>query len=276
MPAHRKAIDVMRKTGILLAFAVFICSCFTAWAENPDYRVGGGDVLKVTVYDNPDLAGTVRVASDGTILFPLVGQLQIDGLSVSQVAEKIAGALADGYIINPQVSVFIEDFRSKKAVIMGHVTTPGLYELSGPTTLLELISKAGGLTMDAGDTVTIKRKGNDDGSEESILSVDLRSISIQSDGSLDVRILDGDSVFVAKAGMFYVTGEVKKPDTYKMVEGTTLIKAISMAGGFTNIAAKNKVRVIRKQEGTEHVLENVPMHFPILPDDVIVVPESFF
>jgi polysaccharide biosynthesis/export protein len=266
----------MRKISFLLPILLLVFLAFAAFAENRDYRVGGGDVLKVTVYDNPDLAGTVRVASDGTILFPLIGQLQIDGMSVSQVAEHIAAKLVDGYIVNPQVSVFIEDFRSKKAVIMGYVTTPGLYELSGPTTLLELISKAGGLTKDAGDTVSIKCKVADEGSDESILSVDLRSISVQSDGSLDVRILDGDSVFVAKAGMFYVTGEVKKPDTYKIVEETTLIKAISMAGGFTNIAAKSKVRVIRKQEGTEHILENVPMHFPILPDDVIVVPESFF
>lgn len=266
----------MRKTGILFVLGLLLCCSLSAWAEIRDYRVGGGDVLKVTVYDNPDLAGTVRVGSDGTILFPLIGQLQIDGLSVSQVADHIAAKLADGYLIDPQVSVFIEEFRSKKAVIMGHVTTPGLYELAGPTTLLELISKAGGLTKDAGDTVTIKRKGNAETGEESMLSVDLRSISVQSDGSLDVRILDGDSVFVAKAGMFYVTGEVKKPDTYKIVEGTTVIKAISMAGGFTNIAAKNKVRVIRKQEGAEHILEDVPMHFPILPDDVIVIPESFF
>ncbi|MEJ2201223.1 MAG: SLBB domain-containing protein [Desulfuromonadaceae bacterium] len=266
----------MKKTGFLSVFLfVFLsltCFVMIAWADSSDYRVGGGDVLKVTVYDNPDLAGTVRVASDGTILFPLVGQLQIGGMTVSQVADHIAESLADGYLVNPQVSVFIEEFRSKKAVIVGCIATPGLYELSGPTTLLELISKAGGLTKDAGETVTIKRKG----SEESVLTVDLRSISVQNDGSLDVRIMDGDSVFVAKAGMFYVTGEVKKPDTYKIVEGTTLIKAISMAGGFTNIAAKSKVRVIRKQEGTEHVLENVPMHFPILPDDVIVVPESFF
>ncbi len=266
----------MSKPVFLFVVLLLLCSCFCASAQSPDYRVGGGDVLKVTVYDNPDLAATVRVSSDGTILFPLIGQLQIDGLSVSQVADHIAEKLANGYLINPQVSVFIEDFRSKKAVIMGYVTTPGLYELAGPTSLLELISKAGGLTKDAGDTVTIKRKQPDEGSGEAILNVDLRTISVQSDGSLDIRILDGDSVFVAKAGMFYVTGEVKKPDTYKLVEGTTVIKAISMAGGFTNIAAKGKVKVIRKKDGQEQIIENVPLHFAILPDDVLVVPESFF
>ncbi len=247
----------------------------TVMADNSDYRVGDGDILKVTVYDHPDLTTVVRLSSGGQIHFPLIGQVQIGGLTVYQAADVIASRLSGDYIINPQVSVFIEEFRSKKVTIMGEVDKPGLYELSGLTTLLELISKAGGLQKDAGDRVTIHRKAEGRKAEEA-LTINLKDLMESKDASADVLILDGDNVYVAKAGIFYVTGEVKRPDTYRLEEGLTVIKAITMAGGFTNLAAKTRVKIIRKINGQEHVIERVSMYEPVLPDDVMVVPESFF
>ncbi|MEZ4485403.1 MAG: SLBB domain-containing protein [Syntrophotaleaceae bacterium] len=91
-------------------------------------------------------------------MIPLIGEVQIEGHTISEVAQVISSKLEQGYIIDPQVSVFVEEFRSQKTVIMGEVKSPGLYELSGPMSLMELISKAGGLTVDAGDMVTVKRK----------------------------------------------------------------------------------------------------------------------
>jgi polysaccharide export outer membrane protein len=88
--------------------------------------------------------------------------------------------------------------------------------------------------------------------------------------------MDGDTVYITKAGVFYVTGEVKKPDAYKYEEGTTAIKAITMAGGFTDKASKGRIKIIRKVDGKEDVIEKVKMDEPVLPDDVIIVPESFF
>lgn len=247
-----------------------------AFTANSDYQVGDGDVLRVTVYNHPDLTTVVRVSGGGTILFPLVGQLEVDGLTVDQVADKVAGALANGYLVNPQVSVFVEEFRSKKVTVIGEVKNPGLYELSGQTTLLELISKAGGLTQNYGDTVTIHRKNASEGSGTQVLTINLKNVLENGASSLDVPILDGDSVVVAKARVFFVTGEVSRPDAYKFEEGTTVIKAITMAGGFTNLAAKSKVKVYREINGKKNVAERVSMDMPIRPDDVIVVPESFF
>lgn len=261
------------KRFVLFPILLLLVAAGPLRAADNGYRVGEGDVLKVTVYDNPDLSVTTRVNSDGSILFPLVGQVKIGGLSISQVAKKIGSVLADGYIVNPQVSVFVEEFRSKKAVIMGQVVKPGLYELSGPTTLLELISKAGGVTADAGETVTIKRKTSHH--REKILTLDLNKL-MEKGADQDLPIVDGDNVFVSKAGTFYVTGQVNKPDGYKLEEGTSVIKAITMAGGFTNLAAQGKIRIIRKINGKEHVIQNVSMHETVLPEDVIVVPESFF
>lgn len=244
--------------------------------EQQDYRVGEGDVLKVMVYDNPDLNTTTRVSGNGTILFPLVGEMQIEGLSVSQVSAKIAKKLAAGYILNPQVSVFVEEFRSKKANIMGEVKLPGLYELRGSTNLVELISKAGGLTVDAGSEISIKRKNPDNPGQDNIITVNLKSLLEKQETYPNIAIMDGDSVFVPRAGVFYVTGQVKRPDAYKLETGTSVIKAITMAGGFTELASQRRVRLIRQVNGEEVVIEKVPMHTIVLPEDVIVVPESFF
>jgi len=247
-----------------------------ASATDSDYQVGDGDVLRVTVYNHADLSTVARVSGGGTILFPLVGQLKVDGLTVDQVADKVSRALSAGYLVNPQVSVFVEEFRSKKVTIIGQVNNPGLYELSGQISLLELISKAGGLTQDYGDTVTIHRKKSTKDSGTEVLTINLKNVLENGASELDVPILDGDSAVVAKARVFFVTGEVSRPDAYKFEEGTTVIKAITMAGGFTNLAAKGKVKLYREINGKKNVAERVSMDMPVLPDDVIVVPESFF
>jgi len=266
----------MKRRSLLLFLILLLTIAGWALADDTSYLVGDGDVLKVTVYGHPDLTTTIRVNGGGTIIFPLVGLQSVQGMTVDQVAALLAGKLSDGYIVDPQVSVFVEEFRSKKVTIIGQVEHPGLYELSGPTSLLELISKAGGLTKDYGNNVTIHRKNGTGATGEQIITIDLKNVLESGAAALDVPIRDGDSVVVAKASTFYVTGEVKKPDAYKFEEGTTVIKAITMAGGFTNIAAKGKVKVYRKINGKEHVAEKAEMDMPILPDDVIVVPESFF
>lgn len=265
----------MKIMRIFLVVLMLLACSGLARAVESDYRLGDGDVLKVTVYGHADLTTTVRVNSGGTILFPLVGTLQVAGLTVDEAAKTISKALADGYLVNPQVSVFVEEFRSKKVTIIGEVTHPGLYELRGPTTLLELISKAGGLTADYGNNVTIHRKGPGQTNEKTIV-INLKNVLENGAVALDVPIQDGDSVVVAKASVFYITGEVRKPDAYKYEEGTTVIKAITMAGGFTNLASRGRVKVYRKLDGKEQVAEKVSMDMPIQPEDVIVVPESFF
>ncbi len=248
-----------------------------AWAApaQADYLLGPGDVVKISVYDNLDLSTTARVGNDGRIQFPLVGAVPVLGLSVQGVSNQIKTLLADGYLVDPQVTVFVDEYRSQKVVIVGHVRNPGVQELSGPTNLLELISMAGGLGADAGDRVTINRKQGS-GGETEVLRVDLKRLLETGAADLNLQVQDGDNIFIAKAGMFYVTGQVKSPNAYKFENGTTILKAISMAGGFSPIAAESRVRVIRIIDGKETVLGKVSMQEPVVPDDVIVVPESFF
>lgn len=268
---HSKAVGFC-PYFIFFVVLVFLCMISSSLFAQ-DYIVGERDVLRITVYDNPDLTTVARVSGEGTILFPLIGEVKVAGLTIPQIARKIADLLADGYIVNPQVIVFIEEFRSKKVTIIGEVSKPGLYELPGQTTLLELLSKAGGLTKDSGDKAIVKRKISEG---EQTITVNLKQLIEKGDTSIDLTLQDGDSIYIPKAGFFYVTGEVKKPDAYKFEEGTTVIKAVTMAGGFTDKAATKRIKIKRKEDGKEVLLERVGFDDLIKPDDVIIVPESFF
>jgi polysaccharide biosynthesis/export protein len=264
----------MKKYILAAFFLAFFAAVHISFAQ--DYIVGGEDVLKIAVYDNPDLTTVVRVSGDGFIIFPLLGSIKVAGLSTQQIAQKIVGLLADGYVVDPHVSVFVDDYQSKKTTILGQVEKPGIYVLSGDMTFLELLSKAGGLTKDAGDKAVINRKAALSGKGENFITIDLKNLVVEGNTSLDVVIMDGDNIYVPKAGVFYITGEVKKPDAYKREEGATVIKAVTTAGGFTDKAAKGRIRIIRKSEGKEQVLDKVGIDEPVLPNDIIVVPESMF
>ena len=249
-----------------------------SWADTvqDDYLIGTDDVLKITVYDHEDLDVVSRVSGDGSVQFPLLGSVNLGGMTLKEAIEEIQKQLMDGYLVNPQVSIFVEEYRSKKVMVIGHVVEPGVLELSGPTYLLEVLSMVGGLRENAGDEATIKRTLSGDKEGQEILRVDLKRLLETGDAKLNIQIMDKDSVFIAKAGMVYVTGEVGKPDAYKYEEGTTVLKAISMAGGFTQIASKNKIRIVRIVDGKEQILEKASLHEEVKPGDVVVVPESYF
>jgi polysaccharide export outer membrane protein len=264
----------MKISSFILSIALALASVSPCFPQ--DYVVGEGDLLHITVYDHPDLTTDVRIDGEGSILFPLVGQVKISGLSVYRASQKLEGLLADGYIISPHVSILIQEFRSQKATILGQVNKPGLYALNGYTTFLQLLSNAGDLTKEAGDKAIIKRKAGPGAKEEQIITLNLKRLVEMGDTSQNVQIIAGDSIYVMKAGIFYVTGEVKKADAYRFEEGMTVIKAITMAGGFTDKASKGGVKVGRIVDGKEKVLDDVKMDAPVRPDDVIVVPESFF
>lgn len=150
-----------------------------------EYAIGAGDVLSIKVYDHEELTVKVRVTEGGAIDFPLIGQVYVGGLGISAAAERIEVALADGYIIEPQVTIFIEQFKSKKVVVLGPVHNPGLVELNGPITLLELLSQVGGLKDNAGQTATIKRQGN--GTQENI-SINLDRLIRTGDPQQNIQI----------------------------------------------------------------------------------------
>jgi polysaccharide export outer membrane protein len=233
-------------------------------------------VLKIVVYENDDLTTTVRVSGENVIVVPLIGRVDVNGLNISQIADKIKDLLADGYLVDPHVSIFIEEFRSRNVTVLGNVGKPGLYELSEETTLLELLSKAGGVSEDAGSQAIIKRRQPSDKNTLQIIRIDLQRLLEEGDTSVNVTVRDQDSVFIPKADLFYINGQVHRPAAYKCSPETNLLKAVTMAGGFTNIASRSRIKIIRNKNGKKTVISRAKMDASILPDDIIVVPESFF
>lgn len=256
---------------VLLVLSAIFCSFHEAFSD--DYVVGPGDVLRITVFEHENLGTIGRITENGFIIMPLLGSVKVGGLTVPRVSAKLSALLADGYLVTPMVNVFVEEFRSKKTVVLGHVNTPGLLELSGPTTLLQLLSKAGGLKEGSGDTATIKRDNN---GKKEVIVVDLVSLFEGGDLANNISIRDGDTVFVSKGGMCYVTGEVKSPGAYPCKDEPTVLKLIALAGGFSGKAAKSSVNIVRIADGKKNILKNVDLHQSLVPNDVIVVPEGFW
>ncbi|XOF32650.1 MAG: SLBB domain-containing protein [Candidatus Electrothrix sp. YB6] len=251
---------------ILSVFSV----CSSAQADD-SYTIGAGDVLSITVYDHEELTSKLRVSEEGKIEFPLIGDVRVSGLKVSAAAKRIEKALGDGYIVDPQVSILIEQFNSQKIVVLGHVKNPGLMELRGPITLLELISQAGGLQKDAGDTVTVKRtvKG-----KQKIITVDLARLIETGDPQENIQIRGGDTVSVPQGAVCYITGGVKNPGAYPCGRNTNVLKIVSLAGSYTEKGVESGLKINRVVDGKKQVLRKVNESTRLLPDDVIVVPES--
>jgi polysaccharide export outer membrane protein len=263
------------RLGSAIVVVMFLFGWVSA-AVGQDYVVGGADVLAVTVYDNDDLNTVARVSSEGTIIMPLVGRVKVAGLKVSEVVKQITAMYADGYLVDPQVTVFVQEYRSSKATVLGEVNQPGLHELQGSISFLEVISKAGGFTHEAGNVAIVKRQKNGQGVDPDVITINLKKLVEQGDLSMDLPIHNGDRIYVKKAPVFYVSGQVRRPDAYKLEQGTTIIKAITLAGGFTDKAAPAKVKIVRKVNNREEITEHVKMDALVQPEDVIVVPESFF
>lgn len=266
----------MRKTLYLfLLFVIFHAAAWTSQALSQDYVLGEGDVLTISVFGQPDLKSVVRISGDGMVTLPLIGQVRAAGKSVDALSGAIEERLADGYLVEPQVTIFIDEFRNLKATILGGVRSPGLYELKGQTSLLELISRAGGLVENADNEAIIQRNRSNP-EEKEVITIDLTDLMKKGQMHLDLTILNGDHVFIPQKRVFYVTGQVARPNAYGYESGITVIQALTKAGGFSDKAAPRRISIIRTIDGNEQLLKNVNMNDQVYPDDVIVVPESYF
>lgn len=253
-------------------------------AKQKDYIIGPQDVLKIQVWDHPDLEREVHVSREGEFSYPLIGKVHAEGLTVAELEKEITSRLSGRYIINPQVAVTVKEFRSKKVFVLGEVGARGTYPLTGETTLLEILAQAGGPTPEAGREVIVVRPRNnarksnptpvEEAREGEVVVLDLRKL-MEGDISQNIYLRDGDTVYVSKAQYYYVFGEVKKPGRYVLEKGATVLKAITTAGGVTEKAAVNRTKVVREKEGVRAKLK-VKMTDPVLPEDIVMVPESFF
>lgn len=265
--------------GLLARIALlFFCATGIALAQAPQRAepvLGVGDVVKITVYQNPDLSVEARVSELGQINFPLIGAVTVGGLSVSQAQALIEKRLRDGgFVLKPQVTIQTTQIRSSQVSILGQVAKPGRYpiEIVG-SKVSEMIAAAGGVVPGGADVVTLV--GNRDGKPIK-LDIDLPLILQQGRADLDVPVENGDIIYVDRAPSFYMYGEVQRPGQLRLERNMTLMQALAQAGGLTPRGTERGIKVHRKDAtGTERVLE-LKMNDPVQRDDVIYVKESLF
>src|SRR5262245_31206174 len=250
------------------------------------YILGPGDVLRVGVYDNPDLSQEVTIEADGAFSYPLIGRVQAAGLSVRQLESFLTKRFADGYLVSPQVGVTVTQHKSQQVYVMGAVSKPGSYPLQRQTTLLEALSTAGGPTPDAGFEAILTHAA-----DKQALPSGTSKVSVSADGQSAVRVSleqlmaggvpqritlqDGDVIYVPVAAFVYVTGEILRPGKYRLEKDTTIHKAVTLAGGFTKFAATKSMTVQRMVDGKRLDFQAGPNDL-LQAEDVVVVRPSLF
>ncbi len=252
-----------------------------------DYRIGRQDLLEIRVFDLDQMNQTVRVTDDGSITLPLLGRLAVAGLSKSELEALITRLLEARFVRDPQVTIFVKEYESKKVAVSGAVKKPGSYEMLGEKTLLEMISFAGGLDRDLGQEIVIFRRG-DDGTTRRI-PVDLRRLIFDADPTLNLAVEPGDIIYVTtvETVRIFVSGAVKNPNLYEVPrsEPVTVLKAITLAGGTTDRASERRVQIIRTDAAGARTTIAVDLRKvkkgqapdPVLEkDDLVLVPEAFF
>jgi len=215
-----------------------------------DYRIGPKDLLEITVFELPELNQTVRVSEDGSITLSLLGKVQVSGFTAQELEKRLAELLDKQYTKGAHVTVFIKEYQ--KISVIGAVGRPGQYELVGPTTLLQAIAQAGGLTAQAMNELFIYRQGNDGKQERIVVKLE----NLMTGGSQDLNIMlqpkDVVTVPLDQTLNVFVYGEVKSPGAISFMRSKriTLLQAIAQAGGTTEWAKKSRILIKRKDKNT--------------------------
>ncbi len=219
---------------------------FTARANQSEYPLGPGDVIDIAVFQVHELTKTVRINGRGSVILPLLGELELAGLT-AQAAELLLAERLTEFMHDPQVSVFVAEYRSQEISVLGAVKDPGIKNVNRSRTLLEVLTLAGGLSEKAGAQVYVQTTDVDPDSGEKLARnsiVDLRQLLRSPEFNFVLQ--GGDTVFVPEAGIVFVEGAVEKPGAVALERETTVLKAIAQAGGPKYEAIEDEVQVIRQ------------------------------
>jgi len=284
-----------RKTGLssallLAALVVFTGSSVRLPAQTggdgpvTDYRVGPQDVLTITSYDQADLSGKFTVEADGTFTYPLIGRVKAGGLTLRALEDSLKARLKDeGFFRNPQVTVAVETYKSQKIYVIGEVRSPGSIPLSGDMSLVEAIARAGStLPSASGEAIIIHAAPGAIGpatpsqaQDANTERVDLRAMQ-NGAGTLNIVLRDGDTISIPRADSVYVLGQVKNPNAYSLQQkNTTVLQALSLAGGVTDRGSMNRIKIMRVVNGNKKELK-VKITDLVQPGDTILVNDRLF
>ncbi len=244
-----------------------------------DLRLGAGDLLEVNVYNVPELGTKSRIGNSGDVYLPLIDYVHLAGLTIEEAQGLIEKRLSDGgFVKNPHVTLFVNEYTSQGANVLGEVAKPGVYPVLGEPRLVDLISAAGGFTDKAGRSITISHRNQ----ENQPVTVPLKRNSTDNPAS-NITVSPGDTILVHKAEVVYVVGDVGRPSGFLMdADNLTVLKVIALAGGTNRTAKLSGAKIIRKGPAgmTETPLQLKKMlaakspDIPMQGDDILFVPSS--
>jgi polysaccharide export outer membrane protein len=239
------------------------------------YALGTGDVVRVSVFQQPDMTTETRVSEAGTITVPLLGPVAVGGGTAKQAEARIAAQLRSrGFVRDPQVNVTLMQFKSKQVSVLGYVSRPGRFALEeGSYRLTDVLALAGGALPDSADVVTLVRVV--DGKSRKY-DIDLPALFKSGDFSQNPEVIAGDSIYVARAPTFYIYGEVNRPGVYRMEKDMTLMQALSMGGGITLRGTEKNIQIRRRDGSGKYATMAGALTDPLQANDVIFVRESLF
>ncbi|WP_374404471.1 polysaccharide export protein EpsE [Niveibacterium sp.] len=268
---------------VALGVAGVVVASGGAWAatEQPavdrsaEYLLGPGDVIRISVFQSPDLLLETRVSENGSITYPLIGNVKVGGLALSVAEAKLAKLLKDGgFVVQPQVSILLLQIRGNQVAVLGQVNRPGRYPLeTANTRLSDMLSLAGGIAASGSDVVIFS--GVRDG-KQIRREIDIASMFLRGDAQDDLALKGGDILYVHRAPVFYIYGEVQRPGVFRVERDMTVMQALASGGGLTQKGTQRGLRIHRRgADGKAQIIEPA-LDELVQPNDVVYVKESIF
>jgi polysaccharide biosynthesis/export protein len=263
----------------LLVPLALLCAA-TAWAQAAttaatEYRLGAGDVIRINVYQSPDLTLETRIGETGVISYPLLGSLKLGGITVSQAEKLVADGLLKGnFLKQPQVSILVVQVRGNQASVLGQVNRPGRFPIEvADMRISDLLATAGGIAASGADTVTLVGTRN---GQPFRRVIDVPALFRSEQRSEDLMVHNGDVLYVERAPTAYIYGEVQRPGALRLERAMTVMQALATGGGLTQRGTEKGLRVHRQgADGKTQVLQP-SMDDALQPGDVVYVRESIF
>jgi len=240
-----------------------------------EYLLGSGDIIRISVFKNPDLSLDERVSETGGISYPLVGSVPVAGLTLPAAERKISAMLKEGgFVLNPQVSILVTQAFSNLVSVIGEVNTPGRYSIEAAGGHLSgMLAAAGGIAPTGGDLVIVKGTR---GGKALRREIDVVTMSLSPNTADDIELNGGDTLFVSRAPMFYIYGQVQKPGQVRLERGMTVMQALAAGGGVTGKGTSRGILRHRRDANGKVKEEGVSLDDDVHDQDVIYVKESLF
>jgi len=237
--------------------------------------LGAGDSIHITVFQNPDLTTDTRISERGTITFPLIGEVTLGGLTPAGAEARIARQLIEGkFVLKPQVSLNVVRVRSRQVSVLGQVPHPGRYPLDDTSSsVTDLLALAGGIAPTGDDNVIVMVTRN---GKTAKLEINVPTMYRTGDLSQNIQLQSGDTIFVQRAPVFYIYGEIQRAGAYRAEPNMTVMQALSVGGGVTPRGTDRGLKIRRKAEDGTFRTVTAQLTDRVEPDDVIYVRESLF